>query len=253
MLNNRQIKKIAWSRVTTHFKAAFLLSLVPMIFTVFGVMSDHNSRDVTFSQDLNPTTQKVTDTASNMGHLFQDNWLTIIIVSLIVLIIVIVIGILMTAISDFFTESSVSGFIDWHETDKTPESPIKAGFNLLTSTAFQIAFLRAVYTLLWTLLFVIPGIIKSFSYSQALYLYRDDLRAGRDIQSTKYYIAQSQKLMTDYKGQLFMMYLSLIGWYFLGFFTFGLANLFTLPYTLAIQAEFYIALRGEQPTKTTVL
>jgi hypothetical protein len=33
-----------------------------------------------------------------------------------------------------------SGFIDWHETDKTPESPIKAGFNLLTSTAFQIAF-----------------------------------------------------------------------------------------------------------------
>ncbi|MEX0379834.1 DUF975 family protein [Leuconostoc sp. MS02] len=253
MTNNRQIKNIAWSRVTTHFKAAFLLSLVPMIFTVFGVMSDHNYRDITFSPDFNPTAQKVTDTASNMGHFFQDNWLALTIVSLIVFIIIIMIGILMTAISDFFTESTISGFIDWHETDKTPESPIKASFNLLTSTAFQIAYLRAVYTLLWTLLFIIPGIIKSFSYSQALYLYRDDLRAGRDIQSAKYYITQSKQLMTDYKGQLFMMYLSLIGWYFLGFFTFGLANLFTLPYTLAIRAEFYIALRGKQPEKTTVL
>ncbi|WP_294977229.1 DUF975 family protein, partial [uncultured Leuconostoc sp.] len=191
--------------------------------------------------------------ANNMGHFFQDNWLVITIVSLIIFIIVMVICIIMTAISDFFTESTVSGFIDWHESDRTPESPIRAGLNLLTNTAFQIAFLRAIYTLLWTLLFIIPGIIKSFSYSQAVYLYRDDLRTGRDIQSAQYYITQSKQLMTDYKGQLFMMYFSLIGWYFLGFFTFGLANLFTLPYTLAIRAEFYIARRGKQPEKTTIL
>jgi len=59
--------------------------------------------------------------------------------------------------------------------------------------------------------------------------------------------------MTDHKGQLFIMYLSLIGWYFLNFATFGLANLFTLPYTMAIRAEFYVALRGNQPEKTTIL
>ncbi|MGY3743604.1 DUF975 family protein [Leuconostoc inhae] len=253
MITNRQIKKTAWSRVTTHFKAAFLISLVPMIFTVFGVMSDHNSRDMTFSQDVNPTAQTITKAANDMGHFLQDNWFTVIVVGLVSFVVIMSFAALVTAISDFFTESTVSGFIDWHESDRTPESPIKAGLNLLTSTAFKIAFLRAIYTLLWTLLFIIPGIIKSFSYSQAVYLYRDDLRTGRDIQSAKYYISQSQQLMTDYKGQLFMMYLSLIGWYFLNFATFGLANLFTLPYTLAIRAEFYIARRGKQPEKTTIL
>ena len=253
MITNRQIKQTAWSRVTTHFKAAFLLSLVPMVFTVFGVMSDHNSRDVTFSQNVNPTAQSITKAANDMGHFLQDNWFTVIVVGFVFFAIMMSFAALVAAISDFFTESTVSGFIDWHESDRTPESPIKAGLSLLTNTAFQIAFLRAIYTLLWTLLFVVPGIIKSFSYSQAVYLYRDDLHAGRDIQSAKYYIAQSQQLMTDHKGQLFIMYLSLIGWYFLNFATFGLANLFTLPYTMAIRAEFYVALRGNQPEKTTIL
>jgi len=252
MVNNRTIKNIAWERVTKHFKSAFLLSLVPMIFTVFGVMSDHNRLNFNGNDfELEPYMK----TPHNIGHFLQDNWFVILVVIISVSLFIIVISAIMSTVTEFFTESSISGFIDWHDTGATPETPIKAGFQLLTGMTFQIVLLRSIYTILWSFLLIVPGIVKSFSYSQAVYLYRDDLRAGRDIQTANHYISESQKLMYGFKGQFFIMFLSLIGWYILTLLTFGLANIFVLPYTLAISAEFYIALREHQPLseKTTVL
>ncbi len=246
MPNNRNIKTIAWARVTKHFKAAFLVSLVPMILTVLSVMSNHN-RTTNFTDDRMLDNSDYTNVTHEINHFLQDNWPTILLVSLVIAAFLLVISAVMSAVATFFTESSVSGFIDWHETNVTPEHPIKAGFQLLTSMNFKIALLRAIYTILWSLLFIVPGIIKSLSYSQAIYLYRDDLRHGREIKTANTYISESRKMMYGFKGQLFIMYLSLIGWYFVTLITFGLANIFVLPYTLAIRAEFYIALRELLP------
>lgn len=239
MLNNKEIKAIAWKQVTTHFKKSFLLSLIPIVFMVIGVGANRPN-NINIS-----TTDSSFDASINMdtSHFFQNNWLIILIAVFIGILITIVVSSALSAIQDMFTESSVSGFMDWQESNSEPESPIKAGFKLLTSMNFKISFLRSIYTLLWSLLFFVPGIVKSFSYSQAVYIYRDDLRAGRDIKSANDYITASRKLMNNNKGQLFVLYLSLIGWFLLSFITLGIAGLFVLPYTLSISASFYIALR----------
>ncbi len=263
MITTHYIKRHAWLRVTKHFKTVFLISLIPMIFTVFGVTINHQTTIIdtrSYQNHVNiegtlPNGANYNISSNELVHFLNDNWFVILIIGLLVLFITLLIGIILTAISDFFTESAISGLIDWRDDDRLPHDPIRAGLQLLTGVAFRIVLLRALYITLWSFLLIVPGIIKSFSYSQALYLYRDDLRAGRPIKSANAYIKSSQSLIYGYKGQLFVMYISLIGWYILNLITFGIANLFTLPYILVLRSEFYIALRATapEPIKTTIL
>lgn len=73
-----------------------------------------------------------------------------------------------------------------------------------------------VYTLLWTLLLVIPGIIKAYSYSMTFYILREnpEMTAGDAITA-------SQKMMDGHKMDLFLLSLSFIGWAILASITFG--------------------------------
>ena len=48
--------------------------------------------------------------------------------------------------------------------------------------------LRFIFTILWTFVFIIPGIMKTYSYSQAPLLYAEDVRAGREISSLTAYL-----------------------------------------------------------------
>lgn len=97
-----------------------------------------------------------------------------------------------------------------------------------------------VYILLWTLLFVIPGIIKSISYSQTFYLMRDDPQLkGEDA------IKLSMKMMDGHKMDYFLLQLSFIGWLILSSLTFGILLLWVGPYMHTARAEFYKELRKE--------
>jgi uncharacterized membrane protein len=70
---------------------------------------------------------------------------------------------------------------------------------------------------LWTLLFIIPGIIKSYSYALSSYLIVQD-RLLSPINA----ITKSRKLMDGHKFNLFMLDLGYLGWYVLSIFTFGI-------------------------------
>ena len=97
------------------------------------------------------------------------------------------------------------------------------------------------YTFLWSLLFIIPGIIKGLSYSMTTYILADepDLSAQEALR-------RSQQMMMGHKGQLFLLQLSFIGWHFLSLFTFGLLEpLFIVPWINAATTEFYEDLRTE--------
>lgn len=82
-----------------------------------------------------------------------------------------------------------------------------------------------VYTLLWTLLLVIPGIIKAYSYSMTFYILREnpEMTAGDAITA-------SQKMMDGHKMDLFLLSLSFIGWAILASITFGIGYLWLIPY-----------------------
>jgi uncharacterized membrane protein len=101
--------------------------------------------------------------------------------------------------------------------------------------------LTTLYTFLWSLLFVIPGIVKSYSYSMAFYIMHDrpDLTASQCID-------ESRRLMDGRKMDLFCLHLSFIGWAILCVFTLGIGALWLEPYMQTAQANFYEELKKEK-------
>lgn len=105
---------------------------------------------------------------------------------------------------------------------------------------FAQAFLRGLYVFLWTLLFIIPGIVKSLSYAMTPFLMAEypELSAGQAI-------TLSRKIMDGHKGDLFILGLSFIGWVLLNVLTLGVGSLFLNPYMNAAYAAFYRQLQAE--------
>lgn len=99
---------------------------------------------------------------------------------------------------------------------------------------FAQAFLRGLYIFLWSLLFVIPGIVKSYAYAMTPFLMADhpNLTASEAISASK-------QMMDGHKGRLFWLDLTFIGWSILSALTFNLGYLFLNPYMNAAHAAFY--------------
>ncbi|MGG6431980.1 DUF975 family protein [Anoxybacillus sp. D401a] len=96
------------------------------------------------------------------------------------------------------------------------------------------SLLIALFIILWSLLFIIPGIIKSLSYSQTFFLLKD-----HPEYSALQAISESKKRMKGYKGKLFLLYLSFIGWGLLSIVTLGIGLLWLIPYVYTSLAAFY--------------
>lgn len=100
-------------------------------------------------------------------------------------------------------------------------------------------FFVDLYTFLWTLLFVIPGIVKSYSYRMVPYILSESPNL-----STKDAIQLSKDMTQGHKMNMFILDLSFLGWALLGAITFGLTDIFyTMPYREATEAELYAVLR----------
>ena len=106
-------------------------------------------------------------------------------------------------------------------------------------TVFVASILQGIYLFLWTLLFYIPGIVKSYSYAMTNYILIDNPNMTANEA-----ITESRKMMDGHKFDLFVLDLSFIGWYFLSSLTFGILLLYVIPYHQAARAEFYENIRG---------
>ncbi len=105
---------------------------------------------------------------------------------------------------------------------------------------FLINILTYVFTLLWSLLLVIPGIVKRYSYSQSYFIYKD-LATHKDVRTmgATSFISESKELMKGHKARLFWLDVSFIGWYILGCIPFGIGLLWVNPYVQTTKAAFY--------------
>ncbi len=104
---------------------------------------------------------------------------------------------------------------------------------------FLTFLLKFAYVFLWTLLFIVPGIIKALSYSQALYIMYDNPGIG-----PKDALIMSEKMMDGHKMELFKLHLSFLGWHILGILTFGVLKVFYVgPYYNAALALYYEELK----------
>lgn len=106
--------------------------------------------------------------------------------------------------------------------------------------AFKITFLISLFTALWSLLFIIPGIVKSYSYSMAMYIWSENKEMGA-LEA----ISKSKEIMDGHKMDLFVLCLSFIGWILLGGITFGIAYIYVIPYMDATLANFYRAINPQ--------
>jgi len=97
-----------------------------------------------------------------------------------------------------------------------------------------------IFTFLWALLFIIPGIVKSYSYAMTYYILADN----PDMAPTDA-ITESRKMMDGNKWRLFCLDLSFIGWYLLSILTLGILALWISPYNMMARAEFYESLKPQ--------
>lgn len=98
----------------------------------------------------------------------------------------------------------------------------------------KLAIAQIVLIILWSFLFVIPGIMKGISYSQAFYLLKD-----HPEYTIFEALAESRRRMHGYKWRYFMLNLSFIGWGIVVSFTLGIGSLWLSPYFFTTQGVFY--------------
>lgn len=108
-------------------------------------------------------------------------------------------------------------------------------------SAFKVSFLVGLFTFLWSLLFIVPGIIKSISYSMSMYILAEN--KGMNALDC---INASKQMTNGHKANLFVLGLSFIGWILLGSITFGLAYIWVGPYMQATYTNAYLQLKSEQ-------
>ena len=140
--------------------------------------------------------------------------------------------------------------IDWIRTKVPTRSPFKAAFQTISGKyilpVFALYVIQRVLVFLWSLLLIIPGIIKTFSYSQTFYIYKDVKEQGGDTERSYFdYVTMSRQLMNGHKWELFVLRLSFLGWDILGVLTAGIGFIWITPYKQMTYMNYYVSLVGD--------
>lgn len=110
---------------------------------------------------------------------------------------------------------------------------------------FGTLLLQGVYTVLWTLLLIVPGVIKAYSYAMTVYILKDEpeLKFNSAIE-------KSMAMMDGHKFELFYLQLTFIGWALLSILTLGIGFLWLTPYTASATAHFYNEVKADYEART---
>lgn len=153
----------------------------------------------------------------------------------------------MSMLSGFFMLSMVITFLAFTRGRKF--NFLKAIFSVFTDNRFIPELLNYllsyIFQFLWTLLLVIPGIVKSYSYALTPYIVSDMIDSGKEVHATTG-ITASRELMQGHKWELFVLDLSFIGWAILSGLTLGIGFIWLIPYEQATKANFYRNLAGDK-------
>lgn len=229
-----QLKERAKADLNRSYWGLVLMSLIVSI--IDGIGGGRGSSSSSYSSN----TQRGTVTTDNI------NWNLLFAIVIAALLIALVSICFSLALKAFLLNPLRLGAIKYYIEATRGEK--KAGDIGLIGYAFgcghyknvaKTLFLRDLYILLWSLLFLIPGIIKSYEYAMIPYIL-----AERPDLDTEEVFDLSRQMMYGEKFNAFILGLSFIGWLFLSLITFGLAQVFYVgPYIYMTDAELYEVLR----------
>ena len=218
-----ELKTEAKNLLRGNWKKAILLYLIPMILMAFSNGSSNSQSRSNIQYDVSSfDVMHLTRFAASFG-----------LISFILSIVFLLINL-----------SATFRGLDWTQDPDLDFEPIKSNFTYFRSPDWWrlivIYLIVNIFTFLWTLCLIIPGIVKSISYSQTYFVYKDSQDRGlADNYSLTDYITKSQQLMMGNKWRYFVLQLSFIGWWFLGAITFGIGFIWIYPYYKLTMANFY--------------
>ena len=198
----------------------------------------------------------------------KGNWAPVIVATIIYFVITIIVSLMSELYDPETSAGAVAGvaILGWLVLSLFASIPLGVGYynslnlllvegdNQVTNNMFKIGYgnllrnvggmlLVGIFTFLWTMLLIIPGIIKSLAYSMTPFILKDypELSANQAINL-------SMKMMEGRKFDLFYLYLSFIGWGILAIFTLGIGYLWLMPYMYTSTAAFYQNVKEEYIT-----
>ncbi|USS90714.1 DUF975 family protein [Fructilactobacillus carniphilus] len=136
---------------------------------------------------------------------------------------------------------------EWFDFNQVPKAPLTATFRNMFSTPkpwgpFLLCIVVYGFMILWSLLLIVPGIVKGLAYSQALFIYRDHVLRGETDPDINEVITESRRLMNGHKLEFFWLNLSFIGWGILSFMTLGIGFFWLVPYYMGTMVNYHEAL-----------
>lgn len=179
------------------------------------------------------------------GNLFGNTWLYLLLVLLVTTCILsasaaVVVGPLLLIGPITIGVSSYTLHLVRRTEQKNKIDSVLDGFRGQIGDNILLGLLQTVFVFLWTLLFVVPGIVKMIAYSQSYFIKLD--HPEYDAQTC---ITESRRMMDGHKWQYFCLSLSFLGWIIVGALCCGVGTLWVNAYMRAAYAEFYEDLKQQ--------
>lgn len=122
---------------------------------------------------------------------------------------------------------------------------LAAGFTEDFSGSFLLNLMQSIFIVLWSLLLLVPGIVKALGWSMSFYV-----RAEHPDYTWRQCLDASAALTDGYKGEIFLLHLSFIGWYIVGALCLGVGTLWVQAYVQATMTQCYHWLKAQQSYST---
>jgi uncharacterized membrane protein len=189
-------------------------------------------------------TTPLADSFSNAGYCVDGRLIyTLVIMALSLFLIVVVIACVMGIFLFNPLEVGCNRFFIRNLHEKAQVGNVGFAFDTYYLNNVKILFFRDLQLVLWTLLFIIPGIVKAYEYRMIPYIL-----AENPHMSKKEVFAASKSMMMGNKWKAFVLDMSFLGWHILSVFTVGILELFYVaPYMYATNAALYEALAYGRP------
>jgi len=146
-------------------------------------------------------------------------------------------------ISALFTSGITWTYLDLLRKERSEIQPLKDVFRGFQGAyiggVILLTLLSTMFTTLWMLLFMIPGIVKIYAYSQCYFIYYDQIQQTGEKPKVLDTITASRRLMKGHKKRLLWLDITFLGWYIMIGLTLGIAGLWVMPYVSATRAAFY--------------
>ena len=229
MLKSKELRAKAWESLKGKYWMAFLVVLV------LGFLASIGSSVVTCSQNL-----------VNIVNMVDPAELdsTMLLGAIVLTGAALVIAVVGALISIFVGNAATVGLCNYFIKNTNSKPSFKdafSGFKVKYGRNIGTLLLVGIKIVLWSVLFVIPGIIKTYEYAIIPYILADDPEI-----SSKDAFKKAKQMMKGNKWRMFKLEFSFIGWFILCVLTFGIGTFFLIPYVNAASAEFYVELKYKQ-------